>query len=50
MKILSAIEDPMTIKKILTHLGIPHKPPMPWPARGPPELEALESQQQFDVI
>lgn len=49
MKILSAIEDPMTIKKILTHLGIPHKPPMPWPARGPPELEALESQQQFDV-
>lgn len=36
MKIIAAIEDPPVIKKILEHLGLPSKPPMPWPARGPP--------------
>jgi len=37
MKIIAAIEDPSVIKKILEHLGLPSKPPMPWPARGPPQ-------------
>lgn len=37
MKIIAAIEDPPVIKKILEHLGLPSKPPMPWPARGPPQ-------------
>ena len=35
-KIIAAIEDPKVIKKILNHLGLPTKPPEPWPARGPP--------------
>ncbi len=36
MKIIAAIEDPQVIKKILEHLDLPTKSPMPWPARGPP--------------
>jgi hypothetical protein len=36
MKIIAAIEDPQVIKKILEHLGLPSRPPMPWPTRGPP--------------
>ncbi len=37
MKIIASIEDPQVIKKILEHLDLPSKPPMPWPARGPPQ-------------
>lgn len=36
MKIISAIEDPKVIRKILDHLGLPTKPSPPHPARGPP--------------
>jgi hypothetical protein len=36
MKIIASIEYPQVIKKILEHVGLPTKPPMPWPARGPP--------------
>ena len=36
MRIIAAIEDPLVIKKILEHLGLPSRPPIPWPARGPP--------------
>jgi hypothetical protein len=39
MKIIAAIEDPPIIKKILEHLGLPHKPPRTWPARGPPAVD-----------
>lgn len=37
MKIISTIEDPKVIKKILTHLGLRTKAPTALPARGPPE-------------
>jgi hypothetical protein len=46
MKIITAIEDPLVIKKILEHLGLPSKPLMPWPARGPPQ-RAEDDFQQF---
>ncbi len=36
VKIISAIEDPKVIKKILTHLGLPAAAPKLQPARGPP--------------
>ena len=45
MKIIAAIEDPSVIKKILEHLDPPSRPPMPWPARGPPPRGDDESQQ-----
>lgn len=49
VKILSSIEDPTVIKKILLHLGLPHQAPVLWPARGPPDLEMEDSQQpNFD--
>jgi len=46
MKIIASIEDPQVIKKILEHLGIPSKLPIPWPARGPPQ-RADDDFQQF---
>jgi CO dehydrogenase/acetyl-CoA synthase delta subunit len=46
MKIIASIEAPQVIKKILEHLDVPSKPPMPWPARGPPQ-RANDDFQQF---
>ncbi len=52
IKIIASIEDPRVIKKILTHLGLPSQPPMPWPARGPPSTDDLDIQQfpDFDSV
>jgi Putative transposase len=52
MKIIAAIEDPPVIKKILEHLGLPTKPPVPWPARGPPPSLEHDTQQfpDFDQL
>ena len=50
MKIIAAIEDPAVIKNILSHLGLPNKPPEPWPARGPPAPNPFEPQQHLDII
>lgn len=54
VRIISSIEDPKVITKILDHLKLPSKAPTPWPAknsRGPPEaytesdpfMEALDA-------
>jgi len=49
-KIIAAIEDPKVIKKILTHLGLPWAPPLPWPATGPPTpYEDFDQQSHFDL-
>ncbi len=48
MKIIAVIEEPEVVKKILYHLGLPTKPPEPWPARGPPAPDPFEPQQHFD--
>jgi hypothetical protein len=48
MKVIAAIEDPQVIKKILSHLRLPTKPPEPWPARGPPADE-FDPQQNFEL-
>ena len=45
MKIIAAIEDPQVIKKILEHLDLPTKAPMPWPTRGPPSRPDDDFQQ-----
>jgi len=37
IKIISAIEDPKVIKKILNHMGLSATPPRLEPARGPPD-------------
>ena len=52
MKIIVAIEDPGAIKKILMHVGLPTKPPTPWPARGPPPSVDRDIQQfpNFDPM
>ncbi|MFN7906274.1 MAG: hypothetical protein ACK5P5_13925 [Pseudobdellovibrionaceae bacterium] len=39
VKIISAIEDPKVIKKILDHVGMPSVAPAPMPARGPSQVE-----------
>ncbi len=39
VRIISAIEDPAVISKILNHLGLPSTPPRLQPARGPPDCE-----------
>ncbi len=45
MKIIAAIEEPLVIRKILGHLGLPTRAPMPWPARGPPPTTDHDFQQ-----
>jgi len=44
VKIISAIEDPKVIKKILDHVGIPSVAPAPKPARGPPQNETSQDE------
>ena len=52
-KVIATIEEPEVIKKILTHLGLPTKPPpiRPAQARGPPagnfDPAAEQTQQVF---
>ena len=42
MKVISTIEDPAVIRKILNHLGLPTRVPRPLPAkRTEDELEEL---------
>lgn len=47
IRVIASIEDPVVIKKILSHLGLPTKAPQPWPARGPPALDDI-SQRHFE--
>jgi hypothetical protein len=47
VKIISAIEDPKVIKKILDHVGIPSVAPAPKPARGPPEVDPNQNEFEF---
>ena len=43
MRIIAFITDPASLSRILTHLGVPTKPPYLHPARAPP-------QQDFEFI
>ncbi len=43
LKVISSIEDPEVIKKILTHLGLESGIPEPCSPRGPPEEEEVFS-------
>ena len=47
VKIISAIEDPKVIKKILDHVGMPSVAPAPKPARGPPQNETNQDSFEF---
>ena len=39
LKLLAAISDPPSVKKILEQLKLPSEPPCPAPARAPPQTE-----------
>ena len=43
VKVISSIEDPQVIEKILTHLGITSQSPSLWPPRGPPQSKSFDS-------
>ena len=38
MRLIACIEHPPTVRRILSHLGLPTKPPKKAPARAPPQL------------
>ena len=40
IRIISVIESPAIIRRILEHVGLPAEPPVIAPARGPPEADA----------
>ena len=42
MRVISVIEDPKTIKKILDHLHLPSEVPKIHPARAPPQQECFD--------
>ena len=50
MKIIAAIEDSRTIRKILDHLGLRTKAPMLHPARGPPSRVHVEDDFHISVF
>jgi hypothetical protein len=39
MRILAFLTDPPTVRAVLVHLGLPDRPPLVAPARGPPQAE-----------
>ena len=41
--IIACIEDPVVIRKILTHLGLPATGIQLHPARGPPQLDFVDA-------
>jgi hypothetical protein len=44
MRILAFLTDPPTVRSILVHLDLPHRPPPVPPARGPPQGDFLLDQ------
>jgi hypothetical protein len=42
LRLLATIEDPATVTKILTHLGLPTERPALTPARPPPQQDELD--------
>jgi hypothetical protein len=50
MRILAFLTDPPTVRAILLHLELPHRPPPLTPARGPPQSElAFDQSPAFDL-
>ena len=39
MKIIAALTRPASVRRILTHLGLPSEAPQPHPARPPPQIQ-----------
>jgi len=39
VKFIATVEDPMVIKKLLSHVGLPTQAPTFMPARAPPQAE-----------
>ena len=42
-RVIACIDDPVVIRKILTHLGVPATSIQLHPARGPPQLEFVDA-------
>jgi hypothetical protein len=40
LRFLATIEDPLVVRRILRHVGLPTDPPVPMPARPPPLAHA----------
>ena len=50
MKILAFLTDLPTVRAILLHVELPHRPPPLTPARGPPQSEfAFDPSPAFDL-
>jgi len=50
MRIISFITLPLTVRRILLHLNLPHRPPRVSPARGPPQAELdFDQSPAFDL-
>jgi hypothetical protein len=43
MRVIATIKDPLVIRKILEHLGLPFEPPKRMPPRAPPQMEMYSS-------
>jgi hypothetical protein len=41
LRLVATIDDPLVIRRILTHLGLPCSLPAPFPARPPPDTAGL---------
>jgi hypothetical protein len=51
MRILAFLTDPLEVRAILRHLGLPDRPPPLAPARGPPQREIdFDQTSGFDPI
>jgi hypothetical protein len=49
MRVIAFISEPLVIRDILDHLGVPTSPPRLMPARGPPLWDRLDAESgEFD--
>ena len=49
LELIVLIEDPVLIRRILSHLGLPAAVPVPSPARSPPLIERSGPRGDDDV-
>ena len=50
VEIISFINEPPTVRAILTHIGEPTEAPPISPSRGPPDWELFDQTAEFDPL